>query len=208
MRSTYVYRINNNKCIKCGIAPSRPNRRMCENCKDKIVTSNYKSAVRRDKLGICRTCKKAKTIKGITQCKKCARIRRSKCREWVINLHKDVFNAYGGPVCKCCGETCMWFLTIDHINGNGGKHRSEIYKCGEYGAGIYRWLKKNRFPYGFQVLCMNCNWARRIDGNCPHSWPEYRTDKNLPGLDRWINPSSDDWISTPTQSGAIVKVKI
>ena len=28
--------------------------------------------------------------------------------------------------CQCCGENHYEFLTIDHINGDGAKHRREI----------------------------------------------------------------------------------
>jgi len=33
---------------------------------------------------------------------------------------------------------------------------------------LYSWLKKNNFPKGFQVLCMNCNFAKGKLGKCPH----------------------------------------
>ena len=74
--------------------------------------------------------------------------------------------AYGGrePRCSCCGEDTFEFLTIDHVNGDGAAHRKLIGK----GAAIYRWLKKNRYPEGFGVLCMNCNHAKGVYGVCPH----------------------------------------
>jgi len=32
------------------------------------------------------------------------------------------------------------------------------------------WIRKNNFPKGFQVLCMNCNWGKghSKDNKCPH----------------------------------------
>lgn len=82
-----------------------------------------------------------------------------------------VFNAYGGYRCNCCGETIQEFLTIDHVNNDGAKHRKEI--CGEKkasGKKVYRWIVNHGFPEGFQVLCMNCNWGRAHSPNhvCPH----------------------------------------
>ena len=71
-------------------------------------------------------------------------------------------NAYGGK-CVCCGETIIEFLTIDHINGGGTKHRKEVV-----GGRLYDWLIKNNFPEGYQILCMNCNMAEGIFGGCPH----------------------------------------
>lgn len=32
----------------------------------------------------------------------------------------------------------------------------------------YHWIKRNGFPAGFRVLCLNCNFARGIYGRCPH----------------------------------------
>jgi hypothetical protein len=80
-------------------------------------------------------------------------------------LKKEVMEAYGGK-CACCGENLIEFLTIDHINGGGNKHRRAL-RIGS-GSGFYCWLKKNNFPTGFQVLCHNCNIAKGHYGRCPH----------------------------------------
>lgn len=74
----------------------------------------------------------------------------------------ETFNAYGGAKCQCCGETALDFLTIDHIKGGGRKHRKEI------GTDLVGWLRKNNYPEGFRVLCMNCNFAIRYGKTCPH----------------------------------------
>lgn len=72
-----------------------------------------------------------------------------------------VLTAYGGE-CRCCGEREIKFLSIDHINGGGTKHRKEIK------GATYSWLIKNKFPSGFQLLCHNCNMAKALYGKCPH----------------------------------------
>ena len=69
----------------------------------------------------------------------------------------------GTPVCACCGEVMMEFLSIDHVNGGGGKHRKEIGS-----ANVYRWLRRQGYPDGFRVLCHNCNQAMGNFGYCPH----------------------------------------
>jgi hypothetical protein len=38
-------------------------------------------------------------------------------------------------------------------------------RIGFAGYGFYTWLKKNGFPEGLQVLCMNCNWVKRVENN-------------------------------------------
>ena len=83
--------------------------------------------------------------------------------------HRDsliVLKHYGGdiPKCKCCEETELMFLTIDHINGGGRKHRIETKNYG-----LKRWIIKNKFPKEFQILCMNCNLGKHLNnGLCPH----------------------------------------
>jgi len=78
-------------------------------------------------------------------------------------LKMAAFNAYGGQKCACCGETLFEGLSIDHIAGGGAAHRRELQGCA-----IYRWLKKNNYPPGFQVLCGTCNMAKRTGDHCPH----------------------------------------
>jgi hypothetical protein len=70
----------------------------------------------------------------------------------------------GTPKCNCCGESCIDFLTIDHINNDGNKHRARYPAA----RSICKWLKANKFPGGFQVLCFNCNLGKRKYGYCPH----------------------------------------
>lgn len=79
-------------------------------------------------------------------------------------IKSKVMKAYGGK-CECCGEDKIEFLTIDHINKDGSKHRREINGLGDR---LYWWLQRNKFPEGFRVLCFNCNCYRGSFGYCPH----------------------------------------
>jgi hypothetical protein len=79
-----------------------------------------------------------------------------------------VLNHYSGdpPKCACCGETKLLFLTIDHMEHVGRKKREKISS----GSVFYRWLVRNNYPDGYQVLCFNCNCGRALNnGICPHS---------------------------------------
>lgn len=73
-----------------------------------------------------------------------------------------VMDAYGGPVCSCCGETLLAGLTIDHVAGDGAEHRKTMHED------MYRWLYKRGYPPGYQVLCMTCNLAKGKSDHCPH----------------------------------------
>lgn len=86
---------------------------------------------------------------------------------WILRKI-EVFNAYGGCKCKCCGESNLECLSIDHINNDGAAHRKELTGNARDGRNLYIWLQKNNYPPGFQVLCMNCNFAKGHFGQCPH----------------------------------------
>ena len=81
------------------------------------------------------------------------------------NLRTDVLTAYGNK-CACCGEETRQFLSIDHMDGNGRKHRRENGLMS--GQAFYAWLRRNKYPPRFQVLCHNCNCAKGYYGECPH----------------------------------------
>lgn len=89
--------------------------------------------------------------------------------DYAKNFRLKCLQFYGGnsPKCACCNEVTYQFLGIDHIEGGGNKHRKEIGKS-MGGQNLYRWLLKNNFPDGFQVLCHNCNLAKGFYGVCPH----------------------------------------
>jgi hypothetical protein len=76
-------------------------------------------------------------------------------------LRSEAIDAYGGQ-CACCGEAQIEFLQVDHIHDDGALHRRELGY-----SEIYAWLRARSWPEGFQVLCANCNWAKRF-GACPH----------------------------------------
>lgn len=87
-----------------------------------------------------------------------------------------VFDHYGRS-CACCGEDVFEFLSIDHMNNDGAKHRAEIGV-----SRLYPWLIKNNFPNGFQTLCVNCNKGKFLNkGECPHKTRPLRQAK-----DSWL----------------------
>ena len=78
-----------------------------------------------------------------------------------------VLRHYAGgaiPFCDCCGEDHIEFLSLDHKDGGGTKHRKEIGG----GSKVYAWAEKNNFPTIFRVLCHNCNQSYGAYGWCPH----------------------------------------
>jgi len=80
-------------------------------------------------------------------------------------LREKVLTYYGRK-CQCCGENHLQFLTLDHINNDGAKHRKEVRGTG--GGTIYSWVKQNNYPDTLQILCYNCNMAKAFYKLCPH----------------------------------------
>lgn len=96
------------------------------------------------------------------------KVRTSKQQCYNFKIKSEVVNHYGGK-CKCCGESRIEFLSIDHIEGDGYEHRRRLKMRG--GLAFYLWLKRNGFPDGYRVLCHNCNSSLGIYGYCPHNNP-------------------------------------
>ena len=122
---------------------------------------------------VCTLCKTYKTWDNFYEscrynCKECiSEISSIGARKRNQQLKTDAMDAYGGK-CACCGEQELAFLTIDHVDGMGSIHRKTLPSSGR-GPDMYRWLKKNSYPSGFQVLCANCNLGKFINkGACPH----------------------------------------
>jgi len=89
-------------------------------------------------------------------------------RAYKARLKKEIIAHYSPTLtCQRCGFSDIRALTIDHINGKGFEHRKKIGKWG--GHEFYQWLKRNDFPTGYQVLCMNCQWIKRFE-NSEWAW--------------------------------------
>ena len=79
---------------------------------------------------------------------------------------QEILNYYGAK-CNCCGLTDIRFLTVDHVEY--GKHnRMSKKERRRVGINVYRQVIREGFPKRFQILCMNCNWAKGVYGKCPH----------------------------------------
>lgn len=134
-----------------------------------MSTKTY--AIRHKQLGLCINCPKPLVEGSKIFCEyhrtKSRAQGRIKNRRLAAKLKMECLSAYGNR-CACCGETKMQFLSIDHKSGKGNIHRKFLFKHNVGGEHMYRWLRQNKYPGGFGILCMNCNWATRYGGVCPH----------------------------------------
>ena len=75
----------------------------------------------------------------------------------------------GKPKCVCCGFSNLGGLALDHIEG-----RKKMGHSREFGSDDLRMVlkkeykKTGKWPSGMQVLCHNCNGAKRESPECPH----------------------------------------
>ncbi len=116
--------------------------------------------------GLCKECMALVETPGRINCSKCSKKACGNTKDRNIKIKTEVFESYGGVWCNCCGESNIKFLTMDHINNDGNVHRRTDPNIG---PGLYRWLRRNNYPEGFQVLCWNCNLGKaHNNGICPH----------------------------------------
>lgn len=120
-------------------------RALCPRCRRSLLVSDFaKNRARKNGLHTC--------------CKECDRGRASKRTEKGEGrgkyraLRAEAFAAYGGAFCAWCGAAEQ--LEIDHIADNGAVERALFP---EQAWSLARWLKKQGFPPGYQVLCRPCN---------------------------------------------------
>ncbi len=110
--------------------------------------------------------------------------RQSRARNYK-KLKNKIFDHYGRE-CACCGEDNIKFLSIDHINSDGGEHRERLRSGGHAhrqnsGDKVYRDIVKH-WPDDIQILCYNCNMGKQHnDGVCPHK-PTYEDYKEAAEL--------------------------
>jgi hypothetical protein len=138
----------NHICKKCGvlsvIPPSRWKSknyicRKCFNLKMKYYKQNTPGAYEKDKIRI---------------------------NKYQRNLRRTILEHYSGSIpaqCIQCGEKRYQCLELDHIHDNGAEHgkilcKSKVYRAYRgVNSYIYRDIKKNNYPDGFQTLCSNCH---------------------------------------------------
>lgn len=78
------------------------------------------------------------------------------------NIRLFTIQLLGGK-CVRCGNTDIRVLQVDHINGDGAKHRKEFNnKHSVLRAVILKELKSNLIEAKkrYQLLCANCNWIK------------------------------------------------
>ena len=156
LRSTGI----GNICKECARAYAK--KRYWSNPEKHRLTAKESQRIRKEK-GLCLNC--GLTTGGYRNglCRRCFDMKLKTSKDRHTRNRKTVLSHYGGK-CVCCGETEPLFLTIDHINNDGAKHRKKTK-----GIQFYPWIIRNGFPEDLQILCWNCNMGKYHNGGiCPH----------------------------------------
>ena len=134
----------------------------CRQCGIKLTCENWLPSSRKANAHVCKFCERRRNQLKYIKNKNAINLDHKKRYKAKRNI---ILNHYsnGTMQCACCGEKQIKFLSIDHINNDGAKHRKEIGR-----SQLTNWLIENKLPEGFQVLCFNCNFSKGIYGMCPH----------------------------------------
>lgn len=154
-------------CKKCAAKTARTPSGVCKPCGARR-SAKYRNSNRKQYRATSTAWYKVNREKVLSRTAAWHAANQDKCktaRATYRNRIKAAVFAYYGPFCTCCGEPEPLFLSIDHINNDGGAVR----KSQGMGGSFYQWIIKHNFPSDLQVLCMNCNHAKmRNHGICPH----------------------------------------
>ncbi len=137
-------------------------RHECKVCQSERKKSWYNQNIERVRKNQADKYAERKTVRTPEVNRKMAEYQRS-YRE---KLKQIVYQAYGNK-CACCGEAEPKFLSIDHVNNDGGLSRRAGFDNNT--TVLMGRIKSAGFPDDFQLLCMNCNHGKsRNGGICPH----------------------------------------
>lgn len=138
----------------------------CTRCEGKFIDST-----KTKRMKFCQECRKLpnhklfkrtytweRSEKGRNHTKKYHKAKKAEYKKMVYD--------YYGWYCNCCDEDGEPFLTIDHVNNDGHLDRKQSIT----GIRLYQKIVADGFPAKYQILCMNCNFAKKNnEGICPHA---------------------------------------
>jgi hypothetical protein len=144
----------------------------CRNQRQRETNPYRKSTLARYVGDTCKICGGPITSWNKTgSCSRTPECKKYTHKAFQLKYKLECFNAYGGAKCACCGETRLYFLTLDHVNGDGALDRAGGRDTGMSGNKTYNRLRSLGYPdrERYQVLCFNCNCAKGVNSVCPCS---------------------------------------
>jgi len=145
------------KCSKCRKTKSVSDFFMDKQKKDGL-TSSCKKCVMQSTSSYRHKNKDAYRTYAQEYHKKTKHLKRKRRQAMTKNVVKEIFDLLGDK-CSCCNFSNILALQIDHVYGDGYKHRKKLRGLAYY-KDILRSVKKKEGRY--QILCANCNFIEGI----------------------------------------------
>lgn len=179
-KAAHTRRILDGVCTTCS-APRDHIGLVCKKCFERRHELLMLRRSSRNAQGLCAHCGNNPQEKPGNNCRVCMD-RNAKWRRDQITKKRDrVYAAYGNR-CYCCRVDIPQMLSVDHVNGDGAKHREELFGERKWNPGVrlYDWIIKNNFPDTIRLACYNCNCgAHRNCGVCPHQAIQAREAEDI-----------------------------
>ena len=87
----------------------------------------------------------------------CSKHRKAEGRKVLTALNRlKMFDLMGGK-CVCCGQSDPMYFQVDHVHNDADYSRGNC-------AGSIKLSQYLKEPDRFQLLCANCNYAKRMNG--------------------------------------------
>jgi hypothetical protein len=149
------------KCTKCGVVKPL----------DDFYRNKNKPNDHRELS--CKVCMNKQQRKHRAQSEVKAQIRKyraqpevkKRAREYWQENKLAAFERIGGVRCVLCGCTESIFLSVDHTNKNGNKHRKQERSAQKITQWILTATDVELHKWNLRVLCHNCNTATRDISN-------------------------------------------
>ena len=119
----------------------------CKNCNIELNENNIYPCFVKLRRYICKVCEMANS--------------RKRYKEYRIIVIEKL-----GNKCDCCQENKFEVLSIDHINGGGGKESKKLRGC-DYMKKLKN-MDEILLKEKYRCLCFNCNYCIGFWGVCQH----------------------------------------
>jgi hypothetical protein len=163
-RDKRISRKSQGVCPKCGKPTTNTNTVYCIECRRPAAKACKILHDSRKLNRLCVSCGTKLNVDEKYRCQKCKEIHALDVKTQSHALRIKVIDNYGSK-CSCCGEAQIQLIEIDHVDNNGAEHRKQI---GSHSDTLCRWIIRENYPTTIQLLCANCNQAKKKFGICPH----------------------------------------
>lgn len=157
-------------CLYCGVRPRLKQRKGCDVC-DPLCRDCW-NAPRKPQSSYCKDCYNQRLRARYANDIEYRATSNARIYAWKSANLKELraaVNEMYGDECRCCGETQPLFLTVDHVNNDGGERRRKSNREHASITLLRDMLRHGVVQDDYQLLCWNCQLGKHLNGGiCPH----------------------------------------